>query len=289
MKAAPLVLDVLSIQSQVVYGCVGNNVAVPELGAAQLRVASVPTVVFSNTPHYASCHGGAIPTDWFAGYLDDLEQRGALAQLRAVLVGYLGSPSQAEVLGAWLRKRLAVSPDLTVVVDPVLGDHDHGIYVDAGLIDAYRAQLLPLATGATPNSFELEVLTGCSAPTMDEVVESARTLLKGRMQWCVVTSAAPQALQGQMQLAVVTASAAHAIRHPAIAINAKGTGDLFSAALTANLLRGMHLQPAAETACRRVYAVLQHTQQSNSAELLLGPTPTILENALAHASTHHPA
>jgi pyridoxine kinase len=115
----PLAIDVVSVQSQVVYGRVGNNVAMPTLQALGLAAAAVPTVVFSNTPHYPSIHGGAIPEAWFAGYLQDLSARGALGRLRAVLTGYLGGPAQAGLLADWIGGLLAQRPGLRVVVDPV--------------------------------------------------------------------------------------------------------------------------------------------------------------------------
>src|SRR5690606_15638030 len=91
----PLPVDVISIQSQVVYGCVGNSVAVPALQASGLNVIAVPTVLLSNTPHYDSLHGGGVPLEWFEGFLADLTRRRALRHARAVLIGYLGSPEQA--------------------------------------------------------------------------------------------------------------------------------------------------------------------------------------------------
>ncbi len=91
------------MQSQVVYGRVGNNVAVPALEGLGLSVAAVPTVMLSNTPHYPTVHGGALPIEWFDGYLQDLSARGALQALRAILIGYLGTPAQAQALARWSR------------------------------------------------------------------------------------------------------------------------------------------------------------------------------------------
>ena len=140
----PLPIDVVSVQSQVVYGSVGNCVAVPTLQKLGLRVAAVPTVVLSNTPHYPTIHGGALPTEWFAGYLDDLGARGALAHLRAIQLGYLGSAGQAEALARWIDSVLADSDEVRVHIDPVIGDHDHGVYIDPAIVAVYRERLLPL-------------------------------------------------------------------------------------------------------------------------------------------------
>ncbi|WP_406625201.1 pyridoxine/pyridoxal/pyridoxamine kinase [Acidovorax sp. SDU_ACID1] len=269
----PLPIDVVSIQSQVVYGRVGNSLAVPVLHAHGLNVAAVPTVLFSNTPHYPTLHGGPLPVEWFAGYLEDLKARGALRQLRAILVGYLGSPEQATVLSQWIDEVRVERPELRVIVDPVIGDHDHGVYVAPGLADACRQLLLPRAYGLTPNGFELEYLTRHAAGSLEDVVVAARNVLVGQLQWVVVTSAAPDAwAPGEMQIAIITRDEARTIRHPRIEASPKGTGDLFSAELCAHLLAGFPLFEAAERACRRTVAVVDRTNMVRSAELLL-PQP----------------
>ncbi|GAA5786347.1 pyridoxine/pyridoxal/pyridoxamine kinase [Chitiniphilus shinanonensis] len=268
LKSWPI--DVVSVQSQVVYGSVGNNVALPTLQSFGLVAAAVPTVLLSNTPHYPSLHGGAVPDAWFEGYLSDLLARDGLRQARAVLAGYLGGPAQAEALARWLPQAIAARPGLRLIVDPVIGDHDHGIYVDPGMIAAYRRHLLPLAHGLTPNGFELAQLTGLPVGDLDQVAAAARTLLTGPTEWVVVTSAAPDSWPpGEMWVAVVERERLEVLRHPHIDIAPKGTGDLFSATLTAHLLHGVSVADAARQACERVVRALRLTEQARCAELLL--------------------
>ena len=272
----PIFMDVVSVQSQVVYGHVGNNVALPTLRAHGLNVAAVPTVMFSNTPHYPTLHGGALPTDWFGGYLSDLSARGALQRLKAILVGYLGNPEQVAVLSRWINQVLAEYPDVQVIVDPVIGDHDTGIYVADGMVEAVREQLLPLAHGLTPNDFELGHLSGRSADSVEQVVAAARSLLTDRVQWMVVTSAAPGTWgHDDMKLLIVTRHDAQVLSHPRIPVSPKGTGDLFSAKLTARLLEGMPLAEAAASASDHVVAALEATRRAQSLELQLPSNPCI--------------
>ncbi len=270
----PMQIEVVSVQSQVVYGQVGNNIAVPALQAMGLRVAAVPTVVLSNTPHHPTLHGGPIPDDWFAGYLDDLVARGAVDRLRAVLVGYLGGPAQAEILADWIRARLRERPGIRVLVDPVIGDEDVGVYVDPGMVEAYQRHLLPLADGLVPNAFELGLLGGRPVADIDQVVEAARALLGGRTRWVVATSAAPASWpEGGMRVVAVTPDAVEVIDHRRLGTTPKGTGDLFSATLAAHCLSGVDLPQAARLACERVLQALEVSVAANSAEMLLFPDP----------------
>ncbi len=266
----PLLFDVVSVQSQVVYGHVGNNVAAPALRAHGLSAAVVPTVLFSNTPHYPSMHGGPIPEDWFDGYLEDLEARGALARLRAILVGYLGSPGQAVALGRWIARMRQAHPQVQVVVDPVMGDDDHGLYVADGLARASREHVLPQAHGLTPNSFELGLLSGREVGRIDQAVAAARSLLNEGLQWLVVTSAAQEDCPpDHLQLLVVTRDNAQLLRHRRVETTPKGTGDLFSAELSAHLLAGANLPQAVERATHYLVQALAATRAAESAELLM--------------------
>jgi len=270
----PLPVDVVSVQSQVVYGRVGNNVALPTLDAMGLTTAAVPTVAFSNTPHYPTIHGGSIPIEWFEGYLRDLFARDALGHLKAVLAGYMGSAEQVRALGTWIAQVVQARPDVRVVVDPVIGDYDSGEYVSPGMVDAYRQHLLALADGMTPNGFELQRLTGLPVWDVDSVVAAAKALLVGRTQWVTVTSAAPDTwADGEMRVIVVMRDG-HRIRHeifnhPRIDATPKGTGDLFSAAVTGHLVNGATVFEAVAAACDQVVAALRLTFEARSAELLL--------------------
>lgn len=270
----PLHVEVVSVQSQVVYGQVGNNIAVPTFQALGLRVAAVPTVVLGNTPHHPTMHGGAIPLEWFEGYLDDLVARDALQRLKAIVVGYLGGPAQAAVLARWIDRVRATRPCVQVFIDPVIGDEDVGVYVHPGMVDAYRDLLLPLADGLVPNGFELGLLTGRPVAAIDDVVQAARALLGGRTRWVVTTSAAPSGWHAStMRVAAITDERVDIIEHPRLDTTPKGTGDLFSATLAGHRLAGVSLADATRAACDRVLEVLLASYAAGSAEMLAFPAP----------------
>ena len=260
---------VISIQSQVVYGSVGNNAAVPCLQRYGLGVAVVPTVLFSNTPHYPSLYGGIIPADWFGGFLRGLEERQVLAGARAVILGYLGDSAQAELLIPWLRSLRANRPEIHIGIDPVLGDSDSGLYVKAELAEDYRSGLIGCADLITPNLFELEYLSGQKATTAEAVVASARLLLErhGDLRTVVVTSAPVAA--GQVGNLIVSRDEVQLTRHPRVDCDVKGTGDCFQATLTAELLRGTPMNEAVQIAGDFVGAALAYTKARNVGELLL--------------------
>ena len=193
----------------------------------------MPTVVFGNTPHYPTMHGGPLPLEWFQGLLDDLEAREAATRARRVLIGYLGSPEQGIALAQWLRRMQRINPGLRVQIDPVIGDHDYGTYTDPALLPVWRDHLLPLAEGLCPNHFELGKLAGRSPRTLDDCLDAAAALLNDTTRWV------------------------------------KGVGDMFAAMIAGRIENGAGLLDAVDRTCADVVDVLQHVQSQGWQELAL--------------------
>ena len=234
---------VVSVQSRVAMGHVGNSAATFPLQLAGLEVVDVPTALLSNHPFYPGHRGRLLDADLVAELLAGVAERGVGRVATAVVSGFLGTAGVAPVLAGFVRSARGENAPLCFVCDPVLGDTGPGLYVDPGLVELYRGELVPLADVVTPNVFELEALTAPGAVTVADVERRAQVLLGTREAAVVVTGAVlADTPGGCLDTVVVTAVAGRRgtwrVRGPRRDRHFDGTGDLFTALFTAAWLRG---------------------------------------------------
>ncbi|WP_114241174.1 pyridoxal kinase [Dyella sp. C9] len=261
--AAPV--DVISVQSQLVYGYAGNSAAVPPMRQLGLRVAEVPTTLLSNTPFYSTLRGKVLPSDWFGDLLLGARERGLHRRAQVLLSGYLGSVDNGHVFADWLEEVLDEAPDLRFFLDPVIGDTHTGPYVEPGLEAVFRERLLPHAWLVSPNAFELGRLCGQLAVTEQEGVEAARELMQRGPAW-VVTHSLRNA-KGELVTLAVGREEAWKVASPELPIDVAGTGDVLVALMMASLLAGEPMPRALARAVNGVHAALESTLAEQHEEL----------------------
>jgi pyridoxine kinase len=245
---------VLAISSHVVRGHVGLAATVPGLQRFGHEVWAVPTVLLASRPGLGTLLRLELPTPDLAALLAALESDGCWPMLDAVFTGYFASPASVAAAGEAIARIRAVNPGALVCVDPILGD-DGGLYVSAETAATVRDALLPLATIATPNLFELEWLTGRRLESLDEVADAARGL---GPQTVVVTSAA-QTAAGITTL-LVGATQRIERRRPRFDGVPNGAGDLFAGLFLGALLDGRPAEAALDAALSHLDRVLAASQ-----------------------------
>ncbi|MGO9672849.1 MAG: pyridoxal kinase [Methylocella sp.] len=283
---------VISIQSQVAHGHVGNSAAAFPMQALGVEVAAVPTTLLSNHPIYPTLRGRVLDAALVADLLLGLEERGLIEAAGAVLTGYLGSSENGAAVADFIARAKARNPALLYVCDPVIGDEGSGVFVAEGVVAALRDRLVPAASILTPNQFELELLAGASARSAEALCAAAARLGEPGPQCLVVTGCALEDTpEGQIETIVYDAGALRRFRAPRLPIKPYGAGDLFAGLLVAHLVTGSDLVRAAETASAAVFAVLQRTIAEKSYELRISlsdfvslPAPAPSASAAANES-----
>ena len=138
-------LNILSIQSSVAYGHVGNSAAVFPLQRLGISVWPVNTVHFSNHTGYGDWRGPVLPAADIAAVIDGIERRGVLPDCDAVLSGYMGDASLGQVIVDAAARVKAANAGALYCCDPVMGDVGRGIYVRPGIPDFMRDPAVPAA------------------------------------------------------------------------------------------------------------------------------------------------
>lgn len=271
-------MNILSIQSSVTRGYVGNSVAAPALRCLGHEVWPINTVTFSNHPGHGGFRGRVTDATLITELVLGLSERGSLAACNAVLTGYFGAAEQGPAALQAVAAVRAANPRALFALDPVIGDHgpDGGrIYVKPGVAGFLRDEAATCADIVTPNAFELEFLSGervTDTASALVAIGRLRARLDGRVRQhgaLVIATGLSLTDQPAGTLSIVGADAAGAWRvaHPAIDHPAYGAGDLFAALFLGRLLDGEEAGAAAALAAGSVHLIVERTAMAADKDL----------------------
>uniref|UniRef100_A0A9J8A6G2 Pyridoxal kinase n=1 Tax=Cyprinus carpio carpio TaxID=630221 RepID=A0A9J8A6G2_CYPCA len=177
---------VLSIQSHVVRGYVGNKSASFPLQVLGFEVDSINSVQFSNHTGYSHWKGQVLTADELHVLYEGIKLNN-VNHYDYVLTGYTRDTSFLEMVVDIVQELKRANPNLVYVCDPVLGDHG-SMYVPQNLHPVYKNKVVPVADIITPNQFEAELLTGKNISTEKDAVEVMDLLHKMGPDTVVITS-----------------------------------------------------------------------------------------------------
>lgn len=263
-------MPVLTLQSHVSYGHVGNSAAVPTLQRLGVEAWPVNTVHFSNHTGYGAWRGTSVDGAAVDELVLGIEERGVLGSCEAVLSGYLGTADiGAAVLRAVARVR-AANPDAVYCCDPVMGDVGRGVFVQPGIPELLRDAALPVADLVTPNHFELDLLAGTTTRTPEEV-RAAVAAVQARGPSVVLTTSlvTDDTPEDAVDLLVSEGGRHWRVRTPRLGLSVNGAGDVVAALFLASWLRSRSAVRALERAASSVHGLLARTEEAGAREVLL--------------------
>ena len=263
-------MNILSIQSWVAYGHVGNAAAVFPMQRLGHEVWAVNTVQFSNHPGYGAFRGQVFPADAVREVLRGIADRGLLPSCDAVLSGYLGDVSVGEVVLDAVTSVKAANPKALYCCDPVIGDAGPGVYVRDGIPEFMQTRALPAADIVTPNHFELQLLAGRQAHSLNEIraaIDAVHAL--GPPIVMVTSVAGPETPDDVVDLLASAAGECFRVRTPKLAMTVNGAGDAIAALFLVHYLATGSAREAIENASSSIFGLLRRTAEAGSREPLL--------------------
>jgi len=261
-------MNILSIQSHVAYGHVGNSAAVFPLQRLGVEVWPIDTVQFSNHTGYGKWQGRVFDAGLIRDMVGGIEQRGVLGECDGVLSGYMGGADiGAAILDAVATVRRG-NPAARYCCDPVIGDVGRGIFVREGIPQFMKEKAVPAADIVTPNQFELDYLAGCESRTLADVLAAVKAVHGLGPRAVLVTSLhVDDTPEGGIDLLASDETGRFRLRTPKLDLVVNGAGDAIAALFFAHYLRIGKINEALSKAASAIFGVLTKTAELGAAEI----------------------
>jgi pyridoxine kinase len=261
---------VLSIQSHVAYGHVGNSSAVFPLQRLGVEVWPVHTVQFSNHTGYGAWTGRVFDGQAIEEVVQGIVDRGVLGSCDAVLSGYMGSADIGHAVVQTVARVRAANPAAVYCCDPVVGDVGRGVFVRPGIEEFMREVAVPAADVVTPNHYELDLLAGTTTRTLDEVKDAVAKVHALGPRVVLTTSLDVDDTPGDAVDLLASEAGRHfRVRTPRLDVSVNGAGDAIAALFLAHWLETRSAATALSRAASSVFGLLRRTEEARSREIVL--------------------
>ncbi|HZD91641.1 MAG TPA: pyridoxal kinase PdxY [Pseudolabrys sp.] len=263
-------MNILSIQSHVAYGHVGNSAAVFPLQRIGVEVWPIHTLQYSNHPGYEDWQGEVFHAELIKKLVAGIEKRGVLGECDGVLSGYMGSAEiGAAIVDAVATVRKA-NPAAHFCCDPVIGDVGRGIFVAQGIPEFIKEKAVPAADIITPNHFELDFLAGRESKTLAEMREALKAVHDLGPRVIMVTSLhADDTPEDAIDMLASDGERCFRLRTPRLQVMVNGAGDAIAALFYAHFLRSGKINEALANAASSIFGVLKKTAEAGTREIQL--------------------
>ncbi len=262
-------MNILSIQSHVAYGHVGNASAVFPMQRLGVEVWPIHTVQFSNHTGYGAWKGRVFDGGMIDEVMEGIAERGVLPSCTGVLSGYMGSADIGHAILSAVERVRASNPKAVYCCDPVMGDVGRGVFVRPGIPEFMREQAVPAADIVTPNQFELELLTDIEIRTIADAHRAVEALRDAGPKVVLVTSlVTDETPDDSIDLMAADAKGAFRVRTPKLDVSVNGAGDAIAALFFVHYLREESAAAALAKAAASIYGLLKRTREAGSREIL---------------------
>ncbi len=263
-------MAILSIQSHVAYGHVGNSAAVFPLQRVGHEVWPIHTVNFSNHTGYGDWGGPLIPASDVTAQVDGIERRDAFEKIDAVLSGYQGGPDIADAIIDAVTRIKAANPAAIYACDPVMGNAKSGCFVAPEIPPLLRDKVTPVTDIITPNQFELGFLTNRDVNTLAETLDAVKAAQDIGPQVVLVTSTRTEDTpEDSIDMLAVDGDDVFRIRTPYLPFKRNGSGDVTAALFTGHYVTTRDAATALARTTSSVFDLLENTFKADERELQL--------------------
>jgi pyridoxine kinase len=263
-------MNILSIQSHVAYGHVGNASAVFPMQRLGVEVWPIHTVQFSNHTGYGAWTGRVFDAPMIEELVEGIAARGVLGVCDGVLSGYMGSADIGNAILSTVAKVRAANPGALYCCDPVIGDVGRGVFVRPGIPEFMRDQAIPAADIVTPNQFELDILSGMASDTLAGAKASVAAVQRLGPRVVLVTSLhTHETPQDAIDLLAGEGGRFWRVRTPKLPLSVNGAGDAIAALFFVHYARTRSAATALGEAAASVYGLLKRTAEAGSREIVM--------------------